>query len=131
MGSIALALVAAVILASLVDWLFGGVLFHDRYMVFPEVWRNPRGGGGESRAVGMSAAVAVLTPIVFVLLCRRLGLRGGETYWLAVAIWLVAPLPLLVTQHLFVRIDPLVTASHATGWLVKLLVCAAVASWLL
>jgi hypothetical protein len=33
-------------------------------------------------------------------------------------------LPLLVTNLLFIKIDPLVTAGHAAGWLVKLLLIA-------
>jgi hypothetical protein len=34
-----LALVAATAVISLTDWLFFGVLFHDRYQRTPEVWR--------------------------------------------------------------------------------------------
>ena len=40
------ATIAGLVLASLADWLFAGVLFHDRYQTHPEVWRingaNPR-----------------------------------------------------------------------------------------
>jgi len=32
-------------LASFTDWLFMGVLFHGRYMRFPEVWRDGVRGG--------------------------------------------------------------------------------------
>jgi len=131
MNATALCIVVAAVASSLIDWLFGGVLFHDKYLAHPEIWRNPRGGSGESRAVGLSAAVAVLTPVVFVLLCRYLSLRPADAFTLAVAIWLIGPIPLLVVQQLFVRIHPLVTASHLAGWLVKLLACAAAVAWLL
>lgn len=131
MASTALAIVVAVVVASLVDWLFGGVLFHDKYLEHPEVWRNPRGGSGETRAVAISAAIAVVTPVVFVWLCHAMGLSRRGIFQLAIAVWLIAPLPMLVTQHQFVRMHPLITTTHLTGWLVKLLGCAAIAAWLL
>ena len=123
--SLAVALVAAVG-ASIIDWLFGGVLFHDRYLTYPEIWRRPRGGPGEARAVANSAAVNLLTPVVFVWLGATFRLGTGQAFLLAVAVWLIAAVPILLTQHFFVRLDPLVTASHTAGWLVKLLFCAAV-----
>jgi hypothetical protein len=46
-----LAILAAAIATSLADWLFFGVLFHEKYKAFPEVWRRPEGGQGEGRAV--------------------------------------------------------------------------------
>jgi len=52
----------------------------------------------------------------------RVELLGTMT--LAAMIWLIAPLPLLITNSLFIKIDPLVTAAHAAGWLVKLLLIA-------
>lgn len=35
-----LAVLAALIACSLSDWLFMGVLFHDKYKEHPEVWRS-------------------------------------------------------------------------------------------
>jgi hypothetical protein len=67
----------------------------------------------------------LLTSVAFVALASMLGdvdLPG--TLKLAAMVWLIAPLPLLVTNALFIKIDPLVTASHAAGWLVKLLLIA-------
>ena len=39
------AAIAGAVLGSLADWLFAGVIFHERYQVYPEVWRqgNERG----------------------------------------------------------------------------------------
>ena len=34
-----LAILAAGLATSLTDWLFMGVLFHEKYLAFPEVWR--------------------------------------------------------------------------------------------
>ena len=61
----------------------------------------------------------------FVALADVLGLvHLTAALKLAAMIWLIAPLPLLVTNSLFIKIDPLVTASHAAGWLAKLLLIA-------
>jgi hypothetical protein len=128
---VALALVGAGLAASVVDWLSFGVLFHEKYSVFPEVWRRPRGGAGEGRAIGLSPVASLLTPIVFVYLQARTGFSLTEALGLAVAVWLMAPVPILVGQYLFMKLHPLVPTGHALGWLAKLSVSALVANWLL
>jgi intracellular septation protein A len=116
------AIVLGAVLGSLADWLFAGVLFHARYQSYPEVWRT---GVGETGRIILAQAFAVLTSAAFVLFAV---LVGRTDPWgaamLAAMIWLVGPLPLLITNHLFIKLDPLVTASHAAGWLVKLLLVA-------
>lgn len=77
--------------------------------------------------IGGAQILCLLTSVAFVALASTLGtvdLPG--TLRLAVMIWLIAPVPLLVTNALFIKIDPLVTASHAAGWLIKLLLIAVV-----
>jgi hypothetical protein len=44
-----LAVVVALIACSLSDWLFMGVLFHDKYNEHPEIWRGSITQGGEPR----------------------------------------------------------------------------------
>lgn len=117
------------VLGSIADWVFAGVLFHGRYQRHAEVWRT---GGSESLRIGGAQVLCLLTSVAFVGLASMLGqvdLRG--TLKLAAMIWLIAPLPLLVTNSLFIKIDPLVTASHAAGWLVKLLLIAVATAILL
>ena len=122
------ATLAGAVLGSLADWLFAGVLFHDRYNVHPEVWR----GGGERGRIIAAQALTLVTAGAFVALASKLGKNHLEDATkLAAMIWLIAPLPLLVANALFIKIDYLVTASHAAGWLVKLLLIAAVTAWLL
>ena len=118
------------LLGSLADWLFAGVLFHDRYVLHPEVWR-PGAGAVRSRIV-LAQALAFLTAAAFVALAWKLhqvDFRGNLK--LAAMIWLTGPLPLLLANALFIKIDHLVTASHAAGWLVKLLLIGAVTAWML
>jgi intracellular septation protein A len=118
------------LLGSLADWLFAGVLFHGRYQVHPEVWRP--GAGAQRHRIILAQAFALVTSAAFVALAwklRQTDVQGNLK--LAAMIWLIGPLPLLVTNGLFIKIDPLVTASHAAGWLVKLLLIGAATAWML
>ena len=122
------AVLAGAVLGSLADWLFAGVLFHGRYQLHPEVWR----GGGEGRRIAAAQGLVLITAAAFVLLADKLGqvdLRGNLK--LAAMIWLIGPLPLLAANAMFLKIDHLVTASHAAGWLVKLLLVGAATAWFL
>lgn len=122
------AVLAGAVLGSLADWLFAGVLFHGRYQLHPEVWR----GGGEGRRIAAAQGLVLITTAAFVLLADKLGqvdLRGNLK--LAAMIWLIGPLPLLAANAMFLKIDHLVTASHAAGWLVKLLLVGAATAWFL
>jgi hypothetical protein len=117
------------ILGSLADWLFAGLLFHGRYQNHPEVWRP---GVGERGRIVAAQALSLLTAAAFVALAWKLkqtDLQGALK--LAAMIWLIAPLPLLLANAMFIKIDHLVTASHAAGWLAKLLLIAAATAWLL
>ena len=114
--------IVGAVLGSIADWVFAGVLFHGRYQRHPEVWRT---GGSESLRIGGAQALCLLTSVAFVALASMLGqVELPGTLKLAAMIWAIVPLPLLVTNALFIKIDPLVTASHAAGWLVKLLLIA-------
>ncbi|HEX5184093.1 MAG TPA: DUF1761 family protein [Allosphingosinicella sp.] len=115
------------VLGSLADWLFAGVLFHNRYQIHPEVWRA---GNERMRIVG-AQIFAFVTAAAFVALAAKLhqtDMRGALK--LAAMVWLIGPLPLLVVNGLFIKIDRLITATHAAGWLAKLLLVAAATAWL-
>ena len=120
-------------LGSLADWLFAGVLFHERYMRHPEVWREGVSAGTDQRRrIVMAQALALLTSAAFVALAVKLGQTDPSgALKLAAMIWAIGPLPLLLANSLFIKIDPMVTASHAAGWLVKLLLCGAAVAILL
>ena len=122
------ATVAGAVLGSLADRLFAGVIFHGRYQLHTGTWRR----GGEGRRIAAAQVLALITSAAFVLLANKLGqtdLRGNLK--LAAMIWAIGPLPLLAANAMFIRIDALVTASHAAGWLVKLLLIGAAAAWFL
>jgi hypothetical protein len=122
------AALAGAVLGSIADWLFAGVLFHERYQRHPDTRR----GGPEGRRIVAAQVLALITSTAFVLLADKLGqtdLRGGLK--LAAMIWLIGPLPLLAANAMFIRIDPLTTASHAAGWLAKLLLIGAATAFFL
>jgi len=125
------AVLAGAVLGSLADWLFAGIIFHERYKLHPEVWRAGVETGGKGRIL-LAQALALVTAAGFTALAVKL----GQTDWtgapkLGAMIWLIGPLPLLLANALFIKIDPLVTASHAAGWLAKLLLCGAAVAFFL
>jgi hypothetical protein len=118
------------LLGSLADWLFAGILFHDRYLRYPEVWRE--GAGSQRHRIVIAQGLALLTAAAFTALAWKLHqVDPSGALKLAVMIWAIGPLPLLLANSLFIKLDPLVTASHAAGWLAKLLLCGAAVAVLL
>jgi len=121
---VALTVLVGGIVASLTDWLYMGDWLYSRYNQYPEIWRHPH-GQGEMKAIAWSVPLPFITCAVFALLCARLNLHSySATLKLAVAIWLVGPLPLLITNALFIKLHPAITVSYCLGWLVKLVVAA-------
>jgi hypothetical protein len=123
------AIVAGLVLASLADWLFAGVLFHERYRRYPEVWRvngpNPR---------GIAAAQALTVPTVVGLIV--LMIWSGHTaipagLVTAVLVWAIAAAPAIIVNGLMIKIDPMVVLCHTVGWLAKLALIAVAVSLIL
>ncbi|HEX3423618.1 MAG TPA: hypothetical protein VHS33_09505 [Sphingomicrobium sp.] len=105
------------------------MLFHGRYLIHAEVWRT---ASNDTRRVILAQLTTLLTAGGFTLLAHHVGSTHLlQSLKLAAMIWLIAPLPLLVANGLFIKIDWLVTASHAAGWLAKLLLCAAAVAYFL
>jgi hypothetical protein len=120
----ALAVLASGIVSSLTDWLFAGDWLYKRFDRNPEIWRYP-GGQGENKAILWSSLLPFVTCSVFVLVCEGLHLHSYRgTFKLAVAIWLIGPLPLTIVNALWLKLAPAIAASYALGWLVKLALAA-------
>ncbi len=123
------AMVAGLIVASLIDWLFAGVLFHDRYQAHPEVWRI---NGANPRALIAAQALTIPTVVGLVALMRMAGAtRLLPALEVATLVWLIAAAPAILANGIYIKIHPLVVASHTVGWLAKLAAVAAVASLIL
>lgn len=127
-----LALVVAATASMFSDWYFMGVLFHDKYLAHPEIWRNAGDRRGENLAIAWSTLLGVLSAAAFLWLCYPLGLVGSnDVFLLAGGIWLVGPVPLLLTQAAFIKIHPLNTLAALAGWLARLVLFAVTARLIL
>ncbi len=117
---LALIVLGAGILSSLTDWLFAGDWIHRRF-TYPEIWRK----GNESRAIALTSPLPFLTCAVFAYAAARLGLHSvPRALKLAIAVWLIGPLPLILTNAAFIKMHRVFVACYALGWLVKLLIVA-------
>src|SRR3954454_99199 len=103
-----LMLIAAVLVAgtigSFTDWLFMGVLFHDAYNRYPEVWRDGVREGKSRNAIVWSSVLGYVMTGAVVALCAlahvKSILSGLEV---AVLAWLAGPLVVIVVSNLFVK----------------------------
>jgi hypothetical protein len=124
---LAATIIGAGVASSLTDWFFAGDWLHRRW-TYPEIWRQ----GAEQRAIALSAPLPFLTCGAFAYLAARLGLHSmASDVKLAAAVWLMGPLPLILTNAAFMKLHRVFVASYAIGWLVKLMIVAVAAGWLL
>lgn len=131
-GHVVLAIVLSGFAASMTDWFFGGILFHKKYLAYPEIWRRIGPGPGENQAIAWSIVLGFLTCGAFVFTCLAFQIHGfAPAIRLATAILLISPVPLLITNSLFIKMHPLTVVAHSLGWLVKLFLAAAAVGWLL
>jgi hypothetical protein len=111
------------IVTSLTDWFFAGDWIHRRY-TYPEIWRR----GAEEKAIALTSPLPFLTCGVFAYMILWLGLHSmASAAKLAVAVWLIGPLPLILTNAAFMKLHRVFVTSYAAGWLVKLIVVAVAA----
>jgi hypothetical protein len=117
--------IGAGVVSSLTDWFFAGDWLHRRY-TYPEIWRT----GAEGRAIALSSPLPFLTCLVFAYAAARLGIRSVPgAVKLAAAIWLIGPLPLILTNAAFMKLHRVFVVSYALGWLVKLMIVAVAVGW--
>jgi hypothetical protein len=118
--------VGAGVVSSLTDWFFAGDWLHKHY-TYPEIWRQ----GNEARAIALTSPLPFLTCAVFAYAAIWLNLHSlGGTVTLAIVVWLMGPLPLILTNAAFMKLHRVFVASYAIGWLVKLMIVAVAAAWL-
>jgi hypothetical protein len=121
-----IAVVIGLVLASVADWLFAGVLFHDRYQTYPEIWRfqdaNPK-------ALMAAQALTVPTVVGMDILTDWTGMTSlPHALTVAFLVWACASAPPIIINGIYIKIDWRVTASHCAGWFVKLALAAAATS---
>lgn len=115
------------ILSSLTDWFFAGDWLHRRY-TYPEIWRT----GNENRAIALTSPLPFVTCGIFAYLIVALRIHSvSGAVKVALAVWLIAPLPLILTNAAFMKLHRIFVVSYATGWLAKLIIIAAASGWFL
>jgi hypothetical protein len=115
------------------DWLFMGVLFHERYNRYPEVWwPGLRSKAADTRAIAISSVLGYLTAFAVVALCIHGHAHSiPSALFLAFAAWLGGPLVMQVTNGFWIKTDPLITVAHSLGWLTRFLIAGLAAGILL
>jgi hypothetical protein len=120
-----LVVIGAGVVTSLTDWFFAGDWIHRRY-TYQEIWRQ----GAEGRAIVITSPLPFLTCGVLAYIIAWLGLHSlGSAVKLAVAVWLIGPLPLILTNAAFMKLHRVFVVSYAAGWFVKLTIVAVLVSW--
>jgi len=124
---LALIAIGAGVITSLTDWFFAGDWLHRRF-TYPEIWRQ----GTEARAIALTSPLPFLTCGIFAYASARLGLHSiASALNLALAVWLIGPLPLILTNAAFMKLHRVFVASYAIGWFVKLAIVAIAVGWFL
>jgi hypothetical protein len=119
--------IGAGVASSLTDWFFAGDWIHRR-STYPEIWRQ----GEESRAIALTSPPPFVTCGVFTFVAARLGLHSvSSALKLAVAVWVIGPLPLILANAAFMKLHRFFVVSYAIGWLAKLVIVAVAVGWFL
>ena len=122
MGMTIIAILVAGTLGGLTDWLFMGVLFHDAYNTYPEVWRPGIREGTERKAIIIASLLGyVMTGAVVALCCLARVHDVVSGIEIAVLAWLAGPPFLIIINGMFIKIDPKVTVAHCLGYLARML----------
>jgi hypothetical protein len=122
------AVIVGLVLASLADWLFAGVLFHDRYQTYPEVWRF-RGANPKALIAAQALTLPTVAGLVILIVWTRMTLLPAALT-LALLVWTCAAAPPIIANGIYIKIDRRVVASHCLGWLLKLGLVATATSFL-
>jgi hypothetical protein len=112
----------ATLLASLTDWLFFDLLVHRVYQAAPDIWRL----GGRWRIV-ISQVVGTIATAAAIEIAVRI---PGHPVLVAFCLWGSGALPIMVQNTQWMRLHPAIAASHAAGWLARLLIATLLATML-
>jgi hypothetical protein len=105
---------------SLTDWFFACDWIDRRY-TYPEV----SGQGVEARAIAVTSPLPFLTCSVFAYVVVWSSFHSvSSAVKLPVAVWLIGPLPLILTNAAFMKLHRVFVVSYSIGWLTKLLIAA-------
>ena len=122
------AVLAAGILGGFTDWLFMGVLFHDAYNVYPEVWRPGIRDGKDKAAIIWASVLGFIISAGVIALCAVAGVSGiWSGLGVALLAWIAGPPVVIIINNMFVKIDAKITVAHCLGYLARMLIAGAAA----
>lgn len=108
------------VVTSMTDWFFAGDWIHRRF-TYPEIWRK----GDESKAIALSSPMPFVTCAAFLYLAEWLGIHSmAGALKLALQVWIIGPLPLILTNAAWMKLHRVFVVSYAAGWLVKLVMAS-------
>ena len=111
---------AAGVLTTFTDWMLAGDWIQKRFG-YPEVWRERRG----ILLFLVSTILPFITCAGFAILAYKLQITGvRDCLKLAIAIWIIGPLPLIVSKSIFLKLHRIFLVLFAASWLVKLMIVA-------
>jgi hypothetical protein len=126
-----LAVGASGVATSFTDWLFMGKLFHRKYLETAEIWRV-KPGQSDTRSIIVSSLLGVVSCAAFIWLCRwtdALTLRSG--LHMAELVWVAGAVPIIFSNIVWIKMNPLLGISHSLGWLARFVISALIGGWLL
>jgi hypothetical protein len=130
-GKFILVVAVASVVTSFTDWLFMGILFHDKYLATPEIWRST-GGASEPRLIIYSQLIGVISCAAFTFLCLRANLLTiPNSLGAATLTWLAGPVVVLAQMVFWTKLHPLIGISQSLGWLARFVITGLLAVWLL
>jgi hypothetical protein len=130
-GRFGLIVLLASVVTSFSDWLFMGVLFHKKYLASPEIWRSSA-GANEPRFIVYSQLMGILSCAAFTYLCVKAStLTIGASLTTATLVWIAGPVVVLAHMVIWTKLHPLIGVSQSLGWLVRFIVTALIAVWLM
>ena len=122
------AVLAAGILSTFTDWLFMGVLFHDAYNTYPEVWRPGIREGKDKGAIIWASVLGFVISAGVIALCAVAGVSGiWSGLGVALLAWIAGPPVVIIINNVFVKIDAKITVAHCLGYLARMLIAGAAA----
>ena len=127
-----LAVVLSGLAATFTDWLFMGVLFHKKYIATPEIWRI-KPGESDTRSIVLSSLLGVLSSAVFLFFCIWAGIIFSHraTLHTSLLVWMAAPVPIIFSNIVWIKMHPLLGVSHSLGWLARFVVTGMIGNWLI